>query len=62
MVCVAVIVTGWLSYIYDKHFGVRDNVIYLWPMLVMLLMAIAACVLLCQAGAFMVRVLQRFFG
>ena len=51
LVSVAVIVVGCLLIAYDQRYGPKDDVMYLWIFPVLLLMAIAACVLLYQVAA-----------
>jgi hypothetical protein len=55
MASVAVIVAGWLLFIGDGIYGPKDEILYLWPIPVVLLMAVAACILLYQVGAFIFR-------
>ena len=51
----ATVATGsWLFY-YDEHYGPKDQIIYLWPVPVVLLMGIAFVVLLFQFFAFLSR-------
>lgn len=50
VVSVVVIVSGVLFFYFDSLYGPRDEVLYLWPLPVLLLMSIAACVLLYQVG------------
>jgi len=50
LVSVAILVAGCLLIAYDERYGPKDDVMYLWIFPVMLLMAVAACLLLYQVG------------
>ena len=49
------IVAGYLLFAYDDLYGPKDDILYLWPIPVMLLMAVAVCILLYQVGWFLFR-------
>jgi len=40
-----------LLFVYDELYGPKDDIIYLWPILVMLLMVAAVCVQIYQVGS-----------
>jgi len=58
LVSIAVIVAGSLLIVYDELHGPKDDIIYLWPIPVMLLMVTAVCALIYQVGALIFRWLQ----
>ena len=55
LVSVAIIVAGCLLIAYAERHGPKDDFMYLWIFPVMLLMAVAACVLLYQVATRMIR-------
>jgi hypothetical protein len=55
---VSIIVMGYLLFVYDELYGPKDDIIYLWPILVMLLVVAAVCVQIYQVGSWIYRRLQ----
>ena len=58
LVSIGVIVAGSLLIAYDELYGPKDDIIYLWPIPVVLLMVTAVCVLIYHVGALISRRVQ----
>ena len=59
LISAVILAAGYLLFLYDDLFGPKDSVIYLWPLPVVLIMAIAAIIILYQVILSISRFIQK---